>query len=257
MHSPQILEIYGPFNVIVPLLSVFVAYAHVAVYTFPRNKKVFGFLTAFYIFSFVLSFFPAAASSTEWGVSTDFLNFAVFGSIPFVGIFSMYYLYQQDPEVKELMHTWPTHYLCAHQLYRLGGSAFLYLYLAQDMKSYMNLQTGVLDTFMGLSAIPMALYVKNKPLKDVKMMLFAWHAIGLYDMLACFSFAIVDFFGIYHIVPSPAYIAFFPVTLVCYFQVAWAIGMHFMYLTSFETISEAQQKNEPSTASATSYGALS
>jgi hypothetical protein len=88
----------------------------------------------------------------------------------------------------------------------------------KGLETYFYLQTGVLDTFMGLSAIPMALYIGSKPLRQSRSVLLLWHAIGLYDMLFSFSLAIAEFFGLFQPEISTAYMAYAPVLLVCYFQ---------------------------------------
>ena len=242
MNSPTHLDLFGVWNIIAPAFSFCVAFAPLAIYTYPRNKKVFAFLTLYYIFACILSQFPAASSSTEWQLDKDLFSFAVFAGLPFVAILSFYhFLYAKDAKIKDLMFKWPADFLCAHQLYRLGGGVFLYLYTEKGYQSYFNLQTGVLDIFMGLTAIPMALYVRNKSLNDVKSVLLAWHALGLFDLLFAFSAAGFDFFGVVKFEPPLAYAAFAPITLICYYQVAWAIAIHTMYLTSFRDIVKAQE----------------
>jgi hypothetical protein len=242
LYSPRTLNIFGPFLTTAPIISVGIAYGHVAVHTYPKNKKVFWFLTAWYIFAFLAAQFPVCPSATEWG---SLGNFSFFGAMPFVGIGSFYYfLYRKDEKVQDLLHNWPTHNVCAHQVYRLGGAIFLYLYMEKDMKTYLNLQTGVLDIFMGLTAIPMALYTRNKTLKEAKTVLLIWHAIGLYDLLSAFIMSTLDFFGIYRFAQSPAVIGFMPITLICYYQVAIAFGVHTLYLTSIDTMIQARENKK-------------
>ena len=241
LYSPQTLDIFGYFNTLAPLISV-VAYGHVAVYTFPRNKKVFSFFTAWYMFAILAALFPVSPSATEWGSLGEF---AFFGAFPFVALgYFYYFLYRNDDKVQDLLHNWPTHYICACQVARLGGVIFLYLYMEKDIKTYLNLQTGVLDTFMGLTAIPMALYTRNKPLKEAKSVLLIWHAIGQFDLLSAFVMSALDFFGFYRFAHSPAYIGFMPVTLICYFQVGVAIGMHALYLTSIDIMIQARENKK-------------
>jgi hypothetical protein len=244
LHAPMILDTYGYWNTLAPIISVTLAFLPMAAYTFPRNKKVCAFLTAWYIFVFNVARFPVVESSTQWGPETDMTAFAIFAATPFVGIFFFYRLYSKDESIKDMLHSCPAEYICAHQIYRFGGAIFMYLYTEKGLKSYSNLQTGILDIFMGATAIPMYLYVKGKKLEDVKSVLLAWHAIGLFDLGSAFTFASIDFFGIYKYDYSPAVWGYMPVTLICYFQVAWAIGIHTLYLTSFDALAAAQGKTE-------------
>jgi hypothetical protein len=242
LHAPEALDVYGYWNTLGPIISFAIAFLPLAAYTFPRNSKVFRFLTAWYVFAFIVAQFPVPQDATQWGPETDLTAFAIFGALPFVGIFFFYRLYSKDESVKDFMHGMPAAYSCAHQLYRFAGSSFLYLYTEKGFKSYFFLQTGILDTFMGATAIPMYIYVKGKKLEDVRSVLLAWHALGLYDIGCTFLFASMDFLGIYKFDYCPAIIGFMPVTLVCYFAVPWSIGIHTLYLTSFDAIAAAQEK---------------
>jgi hypothetical protein len=242
LHAPEILDVYGYWNWLCPIISFALCFLPLAAYSFPRNKKVFAFVTAAWVFASIVAQFPVPEDASQWGPETDMTAFAIFGALPFVGIFCFYLLYSKDESVKDFMHGSPAAYICAHQLYRFGGSSFLYLYTETGSKSYAFLQTGILDTIMGATSIPMYMYVKGKKLEDVRSVLLAWHALGLFDLGCTFLFASIDFLGIYKFGYCPAIIGFMPVTLVCYFQVPWAIGIHTLYLTSFDAIAAAQEK---------------
>jgi hypothetical protein len=220
LHEPQLLDIFGPFHWICPVLSVCVAFLPLLIYSVSKGAtKVAAFLLVWYSLSFYLSQFPAVASPTGYSLEKDLFGFLFFGSYGVTGIALFYgLLFRPDSTVQDLMYRWPASFLCAHQFYRLGGACFWYLYAAKGLHTYYYLQTGILDTFMGVSAIPMALWVGNKPVRESRSLLLAWHAIGLYDLVFSFACAIGEFFGVVEWQHSTAYIAFSPITLVCYFQ---------------------------------------
>jgi hypothetical protein len=230
LHEPEVLDIYGPFLWICPVISVFIAFLPALIYTLYKGaNKVAAFIVVWYAIAFYFSQFPAVESLTGYNIDTDlwgFIFFGVFGFV-FTGLFYAV-LFKPNTAVQDLMYRWPASFLCAHQLYRLGGAFFLYLYAVKGLDAYFYLQAGIMDTFMGLSAIPMALYVGSKPLGQSRSVLLLWHAIGLFDLLSGFTFAIAEFVGLYQPEDSTAYIAYAPATLVCYFQ-----GKN------FETISRA------------------
>jgi hypothetical protein len=246
LHEHESLEIYGPFHWICPLISVCVALLPSLLYTAssPKTRKVAAFLAVWYAVAFYLAQFPTVKSWQGYDMKADLLGFLFFGAYGFVGIGLFYaLLYRPDQAVQDLMHGWPVPFTCAQQLYRLGGACFWYMYSNKGMDSYFNLQTGVLDIFMGATGIPLALLVASRPtLKESRTLLLAWHAVGLYDLVFAFSCAIAEFFGLFAPGYSTAYIAFPPVTLICYYQVAWAIGIHLLYLTSIDKIIAAQNE---------------
>lgn len=90
----------------------------------------------------------------------------------------------------------------------------------------------------------MCMYVKDKMAEDVRYVPLAWHALCLYDIyIGCTcAFASMDFSRIYKFDYCPAIIGLMPVTLVCCFQVHWAIGIHILYLTIFDAIAAAQEE---------------
>jgi hypothetical protein len=185
LHEPEVLDIYGPFHWICPVLSICVAFFPLLMYTLSKGAtKVAAFLLVWYAIAFYMSQFPVLESPTGYNFDTDLLGFLFFGSFGFVFIGIFYVLlFQPDPAVQDLLYRWPASFICAHQLYRLEGGCFLYLYAVKGLETYFYLQTGVLDTFMGLSAIPMALYVGSKPLRQSRSVLLLWHGMCLAGMV--------------------------------------------------------------------------
>lgn len=162
LRVPQTLEMMGPFNAICPLIAVFVAFLPSFLYAFLRGpRKVAFFLGAWYLAVSRLARFPLVADAEIFEAPVDMSGFLLFAATPFVGILLFYFgLYRTDTDVRAFMHSWPVSWTCAQQLYRLGGACFAYLYLNQEgYDSYFNLQTGVLDIFMGITAVPMSIYI--------------------------------------------------------------------------------------------------
>ena len=246
LQQPRTLDMMGLLNAICPLVSFFIAFLPSFLYASSRGpRKVAIFLGTWYAFVFWLARFPLLADESTFEAPADLAGFALFASTPFVGILMFYFgLYRVDPKVQKFMHSWPASWTCAQQLFRFGGACFLFLYgkKASGYDSYFNLQTGTLDCFMGLTAVPMAIYVhkSNGNIEKVKSLLLLWHGIGLYDLAFAFTAAAAHYFGFYRFKHSLGFACFPPVTLICYYQVAWAIGIHTLYLTKIDTILEAQ-----------------
>lgn len=243
-HPAQTLDLIGPFNSICPPLSVLVAFLPSFLYTIGQVPKVGFFLWAWYALVFYFSNFPVVVDPEIFSYPNDLSGFLVFATLPFVGISLFYFgLYLPDKEVQQLMHEWPIAATCAQQFYRLGGAVFWYLYSEKEgYDSYFNLQTGVLDITMGVTALPMALYViwNKDNLKGIKDILWWWHVVGMYDLATAFTMAAAHYFGIITFKHSLGYIACSPITLICYYQVAWAMGTHALCLTKLDEIIEAQ-----------------
>lgn len=85
----------------------------------------------------------------------------------------------------------------------------------------------------------MALYVHTHRdnLMSIKTILWLWHAVG------SFGAATAHYLGMDTFQHSLGYMCFSPITLICYYQVPWAIGIHILYLTKMDAILEAQKVN--------------
>jgi hypothetical protein len=125
MRSTESRHLDGPFNMICPIISVGVAFLPVAIYPFRRNIDIswrFPWLN-------FQSQRTSAISKKGWSMSTDLSVFSIFAVLPFahlpiccgIGCFN-FLIHRNDRHVQEvILHTWPTHYLCAPQLYYLFG----------------------------------------------------------------------------------------------------------------------------------------
>eukprot|EP00978_Attheya_sp_CCMP212_P048904 scaffold592580_cov51-Attheya_sp.AAC.1 len=83
------------------------------------------------------------------------------------------------------------------QVYRIGGMCYFYLWVTDYMGNYVGFQTGVLDIFMGVTALPLALTVKNSDLKSHKKLILAWNFIGLYDLMSGIILVTLNYIGWY------------------------------------------------------------
>ena len=250
LYEPnQEIEMFGRWNPICLYISIFVAFTIPFLISLKRGPmKMSVFLAVWYAAVYKLAQYPLVSSlEDEFEYPNNLIGFMIFGGLPFGCLGALIWLYQNDQQIQSFINNWPVSWTCAQQLQRIGGAIFMYLYLYEEgYDSYFNLQTGVMDIFMGSTAIPMAFYVhqNRNNLASIKNLIWYWHVFGLYDLLWAFSAIAVHYFGIYKFKHSMAYATYNPIPLIVYFQVVTALGWHILYLTKLNEILVSQSKSQ-------------
>ncbi|MEL6960030.1 MAG: hypothetical protein AAGL89_13870 [Pseudomonadota bacterium] len=117
----------------------------------------------------------------------------------------------------------PPHLLTATQVYRLVGATFFVAYLSGSMPAEVALPAAVLDTFIGLTAIPLAVLLLRRPAPRITAL---WNGIGLFDFGWAFMAVSASMFGFWQITPAPSALGQSPFVLISLFQVPLAVIVH-------------------------------
>jgi hypothetical protein len=190
------------------------------------------------------------ASPTQFQPQDDLPGFVTFGALLVCPLMNVYILYQAIPALKHyLVHEIPPPNWIALQTYRLvAGSCFLTMYSNGSMTHAVGLQTGVLDTVIGVTALPLAYWVhtttnthrgglKNTNTNtNIRTIVLVWNAIGLYSWLSAFGLVVANFLGYYEVHPALSMFGFYPISLIALFQVPIAIGTHILFLSNIDQI---------------------
>jgi hypothetical protein len=223
----------GPFKDIIPATAI--AICVVTAYDSHRRGNIV--LSAALVIWFLIAVFVSLLDAFvltpgEWNLPEDVPGFVGFASLPMVPIVTLYIVYQSRSAFQEyVLKTVPPSFYIGLQVYRLAGGAYLYMYFNGSFHNFVGLQTGVLDLFIGFSALPMAWLVHSQGLKNVGGLVRVWHAIGLYDIASVFGLCFANFIGFYQTEPNLSVFAFYPASLIVLFQVPLAMGIHVLFLT--------------------------
>jgi hypothetical protein len=116
----------------------------------------------------------------------------------------------------------PTHRLVALQTYRLGGAAFLVMWGDGALPSWFALSTGLLDMLIGLTALPLAAWLRRDP-GSARPVVIGWAVLGLADFAHAIGYVFAATFGLIAPVPEPAMIGLHPLALISLFLMPIAI----------------------------------
>jgi hypothetical protein len=236
----------GPFADAIPVVATTICV--VTVYDSKRrgNNILAAALAIWFAVAVVVAKQDAFLTSpTTWSGPEDFAGFITFASLPVIPLFNFAILYQAIPQFQDyVLGKVPAWGMIALQLYRVAGGCYLYMHLNGSMPNYVALQTGVLDLFIGLTAIPLAVLVKTRGLRNVSALVLAWNAIGLFDLVSGFTFFFANYFGVYETEPALTIFAFYPFSLICLFQVPLAMGIHILFLTQLQRMMPEKQQHK-------------
>lgn len=246
-QDDSVRDALNAFTPIIPCIGAAVAIGFIGNSLVRKNVALAGAIVIWFVGAFVISEQDFLLDyPTEWNGLDDLLGFCIFGSLPFVPLSCLLYAYKKNDYFHGYVLSTPAWGLIMSQVYRLGGMCYFYLWATDYMGNYVGFQTGVLDIFMGVTALPLGLMVKNSSLKSHKKLLLVWNFLGLYDLIFGIIMVTLNYIGWYSSGENAlSMFAFFPISLIVFFQVPIAIGIHGLFLASFDTLAKAQDSDNP------------
>eukprot|EP00978_Attheya_sp_CCMP212_P006466 scaffold14796_cov56-Attheya_sp.AAC.1 len=186
----------------------------------------------------------------------DFPGFLACVSMSVLPLLVFLHCYQTFPSLANhcLNDTEPFR-LIASQWYRVAGGVFLYCYFGFGVErvSIPNgfaLQTGILDVFIiGITAIPLSQYVKANGLAKTRSLVVVWNILGVYDFVSSVPLVFASFLGYYDPDHALSIVAFYPFSLILWYQVLIANVVHtymlvYRYIDKFGTDKDTNQKGK-------------
>mmetsp|Transcript_19031 Transcript_19031/g.28007 ORF Transcript_19031/g.28007 Transcript_19031/m.28007 type:complete len:265 (+) Transcript_19031:114-908(+) len=238
-------EELGPFTVIIPLLGVGLCFA---VVYYEKNRREDNPLLAVLAVSWFIAVQLIAStdpfsSSLEWSdnMMDDLPGVMLLVAgvcIPFIG---SYNLFQRSQHVRDtLVHNVPMHHMIYICSFRIAGASLLYLYYIGNFKNYALFHGGVCDTTIGLTAIPLAQYVKKRGVKNCRHLIFAWNIFGLIVGYALtFLLFMANFLGLFQAEYPLAVMLHNPISTIILFNVPLASIMHILMMANFDTMCDS------------------
>lgn len=224
-------------------LSFFVSFLPPFLLSVTRYRPLAAVLAVWYCVAYFLSRIPLLHEVGTWHYDAgDKVGFLIFANIPVLPLILFYAWYKNSPPLKSfLMKAVPPWGYIIIQVYRLGGLSYLVMRNNGVFPDYFGLQVGLLDGFMGVTAIPLACYVYKVRLENCRNIVYIWNVIGMYDLVSAFTVTFGSFFGVVNMTMAPTGMASFPMTLVIYFQVPLAIMIHGLFLVDIDTLIAARK----------------
>lgn len=162
--------------------------------------------------------FPGAG---EW-VEGDFVRLNLYSMAMAAPVLLYLILRWRNTAVRAAMEAIPLQHLAASQLYRIIGAVFFLAFAAGHAPAAVALPAATLDTFIGLTALPMAYAIARGSTRFAR----TWNWIGLFDFAWAFSMVMLSYLGLLALDPAPTSMGQSPVVLISLFQVPLAIIVH-------------------------------
>lgn len=197
-----------------------------SIYFWQKSKAISLFILGWYFFAQVLNgigFFPGQGT---W-VEGDLVRMVAYSMAMFLPVLVYFWALSRSNSLREAIEAVPTPVLAGSQIYRISGATFLLAYLHGVFPGAMAIPAAVLDTFIGITALPLAYLLMHKP---VRRLTIGWNLVGLFDFALAFSLVSASLFGIIAITPAPSAIGQAPSVLISLFQVPFAMIVHFEML---------------------------
>ncbi|MEM9349836.1 MAG: hypothetical protein AAGA47_06215 [Pseudomonadota bacterium] len=205
-------------------------------YFWSRSRAISGFILIWFASALTLNsvgFFPGIGIWSDGDVAR-MMAYGVAMAAPV-----LIYLWAR-PRFAAMIDAVPTPLLAATQVYRLAGATFLIGYLHGSFPAEVALPAAALDTFIGLSALPVAYVLTHRPARG---MATAWNLVGLFDFALAFTVISASLFGLWTLSPAPSAIGQSPSILISLFQVPLAIIIHIEMLRRLARRAESQETN--------------
>lgn len=226
-----------------PVLSFCVAFLPAFVFSARRYPPLSAALAAWYLAAAVLSRYPLFQEVGAWHYDRDVPAFLVLATVPTVPLVVFAVWYARSERLRRfLLEEVPAWAYIGVQVYRLAGVSYLKVRYDGVFPDYFGLQVGLLDGFIGATALPLALYVRAGGLDCCRALVMAWSVVGMYDLAGAFSITIANFCGLLPMTIAPSAMGTFPMTLIIYFQVPLAIIIHGLFLYNVDAIIAGSRK---------------
>jgi hypothetical protein len=232
----------GPFTLIIPLLGVGICFAVV----YYAGIRVDSPLLAVLAFSWFIAVQQIASidpfsSSLEWSdnIMDDLRGVMLLVAGMFIPLIVFYNVFQRSQHVRDtLVYKVPMHHMIYLLSYRIAGACFLYLYYIGNFKNYALFHGGVCDITIGLTAIPLAQYVKKRGVKNCRQLIFAWNFFGLIvDFAVTLLLFTANFLGLFQAEYPLAIMLHNPISTIILFNVPLASIMHILMMAKFDAMS--------------------
>lgn len=178
---------------------------------------VLGWLGVAYVVS-ILGFFEDPTRLA----APDLPGFFLFGTAMMLPVLAIVLALRRHAGFAAQVASVPTDRLVALQTYRLGGAAFLVVWTDGALPSWFALSTGLLDMLIGLTALPLAAWLRRDP-RAARPWVIGWAALGLADFTHAIGYVFAATFGMVAPVPEPAMIGLHPLALISLFLVPIAM----------------------------------
>jgi uncharacterized membrane protein YjfL (UPF0719 family) len=157
------------------------------------------------------------------GLDPEKLRTMVQSSFMFIPVGLYFWFRGRGGQVQATIESISTPVLAATQVYRLSGAVLIFGYVAGQLPAHLAYTSGVIDIFIGLTAIPLALALRgSKP----EFVAISWSTIGILDFVLAFTIVFVAMYEFASIEPDPTAIGRWPHSIISLFQVPLAIIIH-------------------------------
>ncbi|MEM0977024.1 MAG: hypothetical protein AAGJ34_05790 [Pseudomonadota bacterium] len=153
----------------------------------------------------------------------DLMRMPLFSLAMFTPVAIYFWARARVPGFAQMIAEVPAMFLYGSQIYRIAGAVFFLAFAAGLSPAPVALPAAVFDSFIAVTAFPMAFLMTRRPNQRVGL---AWNAIGLTDFAWAFSATAASLFGLWAMTPAPSGIGASPSALIALFQVPLAIIIH-------------------------------
>ena len=214
-------------DILFPTITLTIATV-ISLYSWRRSRTVAVVALVWAVISLFTSRIPFFQNPDQW-TDGDWLGFMAFGSFVMVPIVLGFVALWRSSAFRQFMNDTPSWVLTATQVYRLTGAGFLLLYLQDLLPAEIGLVNGVLDIVVGVTAIPVA-WTLARGFKGSRNLAIAWNLVGMFDLASAFTVVTLSIFGLIDIIPAPARMGLYPLSIISVYQVAIAIFIHIYLL---------------------------
>ncbi len=235
-------EELGPFTLIIPLLAVGICFAVVCYYHRKDCRLLAVVAFSWFIVVQLIASTDPFSSSLEWSdnIMDDLPGVIFLISCMLIPLIVFYNVFQRSQQVRDaLIHNTPMHHMIYLLSYRIAGASFMYLYYIGNFKNYAVFHAGVCDMTIGLTAFPLAQYVKKRGAKNCRQLIFAWKIFGLVvDFAVTLLLFTANFLGLFQTEYPLALMLHKPVSTIILFNVPLASILHILMMAKFDEMCE-------------------
>ena len=198
-----------------------VAALAITFYCWSRFRQASIAVLIWFILAIVVSQFPIFSQSQDSN-QMDFLGFVIFGTLAFTPAAVLLYLAYRVESVNEKLKSISISALVLTQAYRVGGIFLILAYLQGDLPAEIGLVSGVLDVTIGITAVILAIYLKNDQYKAPRLVI-AWAIVSLIDFSWATVMKFASFFGVIELDPAPIMLGNPPLLIISLFALPFGI----------------------------------
>jgi hypothetical protein len=214
-------------NIVFPIITLTIATV-IALYSWRRSRTVAIVALIWAVISLFTARIPFFQNPDQW-TDGDLLGFMAFGSFVMIPVVLCFVVLWQSSAFQQFMNNTPSWVLTATQVYRLTGAGFLLLYLQGLLPTEIGLVNGVLDIVVGVTALPVA-WTLARGFPWSRNLAIVWNIVGIFDLASAFTVVTLSIFGLIDLVPAPARMGLYPLSIISVYQVAIAIFIHIYLL---------------------------